>query len=319
MILLFLIEQTLLFSEPTQSEVQPVPPNLPESSSYQITEKPSPKFEMLINVPSTEMILFQDGKLVQKHKISVGAPSHPTPLGKMQIGSFEWNPWWYPPKADWAKNAKITPPGPGNPLGPVKLLVENSDIRIHGTDKPSSIGKAASHGCLRMNNKDAKSIAQYIQEETFQEKDPNIYSSYEKNKSKTVKKTLDENQKVWAYVIYEPVLLECKQLIIYPNFYGKKINYEEKVEQVLEKNAYAKNLIHSDELKKVIKNQKGKKLYFSLEKLAKGSKLEDSLSHEAKETCLSDQWAALLDYYRSEYNSELKPLVKSASSESQAP
>jgi lipoprotein-anchoring transpeptidase ErfK/SrfK len=44
--------------------------------------------------------------------------------------------------------------GEGNPLGARALYLGNSAYRIHGTNKPSSIGARMSSGCIRMLNAD---------------------------------------------------------------------------------------------------------------------------------------------------------------------
>jgi L,D-transpeptidase ErfK/SrfK len=50
------------------------------------------------------------------------------------------------------------PPGPNNPLGTRALYLNTSGIRIHGTSKRSSIGTAASHGCMRMLREDVEAL-----------------------------------------------------------------------------------------------------------------------------------------------------------------
>jgi len=44
--------------------------------------------------------------------------------------------------------------GPGNPLGARAMYLSGSVYRIHGTNKPSSIGQRVSSGCIRMLNED---------------------------------------------------------------------------------------------------------------------------------------------------------------------
>jgi L,D-transpeptidase ErfK/SrfK len=50
------------------------------------------------------------------------------------------------------------PPGPGNPLGTRALNLNASGIRIHGTANVNSIGTAASHGCVRMVQRDVEEL-----------------------------------------------------------------------------------------------------------------------------------------------------------------
>jgi lipoprotein-anchoring transpeptidase ErfK/SrfK len=61
-----------------------------------------------------------------------------------------------PHAAPWANGM---PGGPDNPLGARALYLfdmtgKDTLYRIHGTNDPSSIGKAMSSGCIRMLNQD---------------------------------------------------------------------------------------------------------------------------------------------------------------------
>ena len=49
-------------------------------------------------------------------------------------------------------------PGPGNPLGTRAMYLNAPGIRIHGTWDDSSIGTAASHGCIRMHVQDSEQL-----------------------------------------------------------------------------------------------------------------------------------------------------------------
>jgi len=61
---------------------------------------------------------------------------------------------WYPPEdIQWESSVPpVVPPGPQNPLGPRALYLGDTLYRIHGTNRPGSIGGAVSHGCFRMHN-----------------------------------------------------------------------------------------------------------------------------------------------------------------------
>jgi len=90
-------------------------------------------------------------------------PRYRTPRGSFEITRVEWNPWWIPPKSPWAAKEKITPPGPDNPMGKVKLNF-NELYFVHGSPFELSIGTAASHGCVRVKNADAIELARLVHE-----------------------------------------------------------------------------------------------------------------------------------------------------------
>jgi murein L,D-transpeptidase YcbB/YkuD len=104
----------------------------------------------------------QHGRLTASYPVAVGATRYATPRGDFAITRVVWNPWWYPPNSDWARDEQITPPGPSNPMGKVKLQMRGPYF-VHGTPWPLSLGSAASHGCIRMLNADAVALARLVQ------------------------------------------------------------------------------------------------------------------------------------------------------------
>lgn len=96
------------------------------------------------------------------YRVAVGSPDHPTPLGDFWVRRIVWNPWWVPPPFEWAETERVTPPGPNNPIGRVKIMF-GQYLFIHGTPAESTLGRAASHGCVRMANADAVELARLLQ------------------------------------------------------------------------------------------------------------------------------------------------------------
>lgn len=90
------------------------------------------------------------GEVVKTYRVAVGMPKYPTPTGSFRIIVKEVNPTWNPPDSAWAAGMGPVPPGPGNPLGTRWMGLNSPGIGIHGTPTSSSIGTAASHGCIRM-------------------------------------------------------------------------------------------------------------------------------------------------------------------------
>ena len=54
------------------------------------------------------------------------------------------------------------PPGPNNPVGILWMGLNKPGIGIHGTNNPETIGRAGSHGCIRMANWDAAKIKDLV-------------------------------------------------------------------------------------------------------------------------------------------------------------
>ncbi len=134
-----------------------------------------------INIPAFRADLLIDGKVDSSYRIAVGMPWYPTPRGNIgAIERIEYDPSWFPPKSKWAAKEKITPPGPKNPLGKVKMHISDA-VLMHGTNKDKSIGTAASHACMRMHNEDALAFANALIEKVGGEKKARCSSSAEKS------------------------------------------------------------------------------------------------------------------------------------------
>lgn len=54
------------------------------------------------------------------------------------------------------------PPGPNNPVGVLWIGLNKPGIGIHGTNSPQTIGRAASHGCMRVANWDVVRLSKMI-------------------------------------------------------------------------------------------------------------------------------------------------------------
>ncbi len=112
----------------------------------------------LIVIRSSKRILeyYKNGKWIKNYKVAVGKAGWEV-YGKFWVRKKVKWPDWIPTKKIKKENPRlpdIIPGGPKNPLGARALYLGYSKVRIHGTTNPHSIGKAVSHGCFRMRNKD---------------------------------------------------------------------------------------------------------------------------------------------------------------------
>lgn len=197
-------------------------PDLPAGAVLEETPPPyvpPEPVKLRLNLPATRLDLFINGEWVRSYPVAIGTARYPTPIRDYNVSMIIWNPWWIPPDSDWAKDAEKTPPGPGNPLGVVKLILEDG-IRIHGTNAPSSIGRASSHACLRMHNEDARDLAWAIQTRHSEKTDPELQDRYRRNRRQPYYvKLLAE---VPVGVDYRLVERQGNRLLIHPNPYYRK-------------------------------------------------------------------------------------------------
>jgi lipoprotein-anchoring transpeptidase ErfK/SrfK len=85
--------------------------------------------------------------------------------GTHQVSAKTSWPDWRPPAAMRKRKPELPAymaGGPKNPLGARAIYLGSSIYRIHGTNEPSSIGKAASSGCIRMLNEDVSELYRFV-------------------------------------------------------------------------------------------------------------------------------------------------------------
>ncbi|HEV8632106.1 MAG TPA: L,D-transpeptidase [Thermoanaerobaculia bacterium] len=117
---------------------------------------PSP-LRLVVNIPALRLDVYENGALAASYPVTVGKPSDPTPEGHYRLQRVVWNPWWHPP-FNRRPMDRVTPPGPQNPMGKVKLFFTHM-YYLHGTPKLHEIGVPASRGCVRLRNADAVALA----------------------------------------------------------------------------------------------------------------------------------------------------------------
>lgn len=191
-----------------------------EKNSDTVSEPPPiPEVEIEVNIPATELTLFEGGSPLFRRSVAIGQGVYPTPVQESLIKRIEWNPWWFPPpNSAWAKGETPKAPGPGNPLGLVKMPLSD-EILFHGTNKDSSVGHPASHGCMRMHNRDVTELAWYLQQRFSEKKDPALRELYAKNRTTTYRVELATP--VPVRLIYRPVLVRNDFITFYPDHYQR--------------------------------------------------------------------------------------------------
>ncbi|MBI2346689.1 MAG: L,D-transpeptidase [Deltaproteobacteria bacterium] len=202
-----------------------------QSSAVVPTPDPVSWLRIELNIPAREVRLIDHDKVVGSYPVAIGQMAYKSIVMSSQLNRIEWNPWWYPPSAEWAADDVVTPPGPKNPLGRVKLPLSRA-ILIHGTNAERSVGRAASHGCFRMLNKDAVALAWYLQERLSDKTDPALLDKYAKQRRTTFIVPLA--QPVPVEILYEPIVLLDNVLYLYPDTYGKVRNWHERIAAALQ-------------------------------------------------------------------------------------
>lgn len=107
--------------------------------------------QIIVSIPDRKLALLEDGDVVKVYDVAVGATKSPSPTGDFMIVNRLENPTYYRPGV-------VIEPGASNPLGTRWMGLSQKGFGIHGTNQPQSIGKAASHGCIRMAQSDLEEL-----------------------------------------------------------------------------------------------------------------------------------------------------------------
>jgi lipoprotein-anchoring transpeptidase ErfK/SrfK len=146
--------------QPFQFEtIQPVP-DLP----------PRPEFaQRIIRVDTRGRMLdlVDANRVIASFPITPGSKSLPAPIGTWKVVKVTTMPIFRWDEAMLKHGRRSSdfytiPPGPRNPVGIVWIGVNKKGIGIHGSDSPDTIGRSASHGCIRLANWDAARVVNQV-------------------------------------------------------------------------------------------------------------------------------------------------------------
>jgi lipoprotein-anchoring transpeptidase ErfK/SrfK len=131
------------------------------------TQQPTVEKVVVSKSRGTLMAYDGKGKLVAAFTATMGSEHDPLPLGEWKIKGVARNPpFHYNPDLFWDADAndekEKLPPGPNGPVGVVWIDLSKEHYGIHGTPAPETVGRAESHGCVRLTNWDAARLAQMV-------------------------------------------------------------------------------------------------------------------------------------------------------------
>jgi L,D-transpeptidase ErfK/SrfK len=110
---------------------------------------------IVVSIPDRTMVVFDHERVLKIYPVAVGKSSTPSPRGQFKVVNRIPHPTYYGP-------GKVIAPGAANPLGTRWLGLNAKGYGIHGTNVPASIGKAASHGCIRMRQSDLEELFELV-------------------------------------------------------------------------------------------------------------------------------------------------------------
>ncbi|MGH0029261.1 MAG: L,D-transpeptidase family protein [Myxococcota bacterium] len=107
---------------------------------------------LVINVPEMRLYDFTVEPL-EVFAAAIGDMADRSLIGEFRIGAKRKDPAWYVPKSIQAEKPDlpaVVPAGPDNPLGSRWMTIGKTSYGIHGTNVRWSIGRMATHGCIRL-------------------------------------------------------------------------------------------------------------------------------------------------------------------------
>jgi L,D-transpeptidase ErfK/SrfK len=127
---------------------------------------------VVINLPEMRLYLYPGSTApgeeveIRTFAIGIGADETPSPVRSFSIRTKEKNPTWVVPPSilkTMDPPRRVVPPGPDNPLGAYRMRLSYGLYSIHGTDSPWSIGRLATHGCIRLYPEDIGELFRSVQ------------------------------------------------------------------------------------------------------------------------------------------------------------
>jgi len=128
-----------------------------------------PREGLLLNVPEMRLYDFRGPEGVRIVAAAVGDRAVPTPTGEFRIGRKRIDPVWNVPESIRLERPELparVAPGPDNPLGDRWMTLGRSSYGLHGTNNRWSIGHDATHGCVRLYNRDMHQLFDRTEEGT---------------------------------------------------------------------------------------------------------------------------------------------------------
>ena len=145
--------------KPATTTAIPAPtPTAPAKPGVAATTQP-PTAELIsltLKLKEKKVYVYKDGKAIANYPVAIGKKGWETPTGEWYVMEKITNPGWTS-----FKNGSFVSPGKKNPLGErwIGFWTDGKDtIGFHGTPDVKSVGKAVSHGCVRMFDKDVKAL-----------------------------------------------------------------------------------------------------------------------------------------------------------------
>jgi len=185
-----------------EPEIQEEAPASNDMQANKAGEKNMSRVDRIeILVQSAKLRISQNNPTIKKTYVAATASRNSEKCIPYEKVGYIWkivlNPPWSPTenmqqeeiKKRGKKLPRVIPPGKGNPLGIVKFYIlfdgSNSNLGVHNTNAPNSIGKRVSHGCTRLSKDNAVELARLLLKQNGFDAD-SLFEQATKNPRKSI-------------------------------------------------------------------------------------------------------------------------------------
>ena len=135
-----------------------------KSSGESATAGGAPEPRVQVDTKTNMLRLYHGDRLVAAYPVTIGSGRTESPVGNWKVKGVAMMPNYRHDEkmlkeGERSDDFHMLAPGPNNPVGVVWIALNKKGIGLHGTDDPDSIGRAASHGCVRLANWDVVRLA----------------------------------------------------------------------------------------------------------------------------------------------------------------
>jgi lipoprotein-anchoring transpeptidase ErfK/SrfK len=119
-----------------------------------------PVIRLVIKLADRRVYVYQNDQVKTSFPIAIGRSGWETPTGSYQVLQMLRNPSWQNPFT-----GEVIPAGSDNPLGTrwIGFWTDgNNFIGFHGTPNEETVGTPASHGCIRMYDRDVQKLFEMV-------------------------------------------------------------------------------------------------------------------------------------------------------------
>ena len=235
-----------------------------------------PPPSITVNIAARRLYLYDErAALVKTYPVAVGSPRYRTPIRAQALRTIVWNAWWMPPPSPWAQHDKPTPPGQHNPLGNIKMPI-GASLMLHGTNKPQSIGTAASHGCIRLFTPDAWELARWLQSHSTAPHSDVLFQEYASNRQRSFSVQLGPT--IPVDLVYDYVEIRADQLHVYHDIYARIGNKWAHIMQTLAAHGSAADSIDQAALQQRLTDAKFRDVVIALAEMRRPPLLQQPLA-----------------------------------------